>query len=237
MNIFKAQENEKLISLLASAKQDFKFNQADIKTRLLAQLPHAKQPAAKQFRFSSPLIFRSGFFFAGVILLVSGTFVAASQSQPGDKLFGINKLRQEMLVRLPLGAEGKAKAHAHLVEERLKSLDRLPEQAAQVKLRQENRKLEVIKETERSLNQAVNTIRKNQEALEKKGNKEAASRLQDVLTTIGDMAEKREQTIKRIEEESKNDTKRELLEGHLKDLKEARQKAIDEGKRWERTGN
>jgi len=231
MNIFKAQENEKLISLLASAKQDFKFNQADIKTRLLAQLPHTKQLPAQDLRFSSPLVFRSGFFFAGIILLVSGTFVAAAQSQPGDKLFGINKFRQELLVKIPLGAEGQAKAQAHLVEERLKSLDQLPEQAAQVKLKQENRKLEVIKETERSLNQAINTIRKNQEALEKKGNTAAARKLQEVLTTIGDMAQKREQTIKRIEEESKDDIRRELLQERLKDLKEARQKAINEGRK------
>src|SRR3989344_6366068 len=118
MNIFKAQENEKLISLLASAKQDFKFNQADIKTRLLAQLPHTKQLPAQDLRFSSPLVFRSGFFFAGVVLLVSGTFAAAMHSGPGDKLFGVNKFRQELILKLPLGAEGNAQAQAHLVEER-----------------------------------------------------------------------------------------------------------------------
>lgn len=235
MKIFKSEKHEKLIRLLASAKQDFKFNQSEIKTRLLAQLPQTPQLSANPtVRISSLLIFRSGFFFAGLILVASGTFAAASHSGPGDKLFGVNKFRQELLLKLPLSPEGQAKAQAHLVEERLKSLDELPSQVSEVKLRQEHKKLEVIKETEKSLNQAIDTIRRNQEALEKKGNTKAASKLQDVLTTIGDMAQKREETIKRIEEDSKNDARRELLEGRLKDLRSARQKAIEEGRRREK---
>lgn len=230
MNIFKSEENEKLISLLASAKADFIFDQKGTKEKLFSKLKHSPQVSAKRSLVSNnTFLFQCGIAFAAIILFITGTAYVSAGSRPGDKLFSLNKLRQKILVSLPFSDEHKAEVQASIVEDRLEALDQVQES---IPLKLETRSLETIRETEQTLKQAVETITREQAKATESGKTQKAEKLQGVLDRIGEQAEKRQKTIEKLEEQAKKyEAKKEQVEEELKNLRKAREKAIEQIKK------
>jgi hypothetical protein len=227
MNIFKSEENDKVISLLASAKTDFIFDQKGTKEKLFSKLKHSPQiPKRSSLVSNNIFLFRCGIAFAAIILFIGTTTYVSADSRPGDKLFSLNKLREKILVSLPFNAEHKAEVQASIVEDRLKALDEVP---VEVPLKIEARSLETIKETEQTLNQALENITRAQVKAQDQGKTEKVEKLQGILDRIGEQLEKREQTIEKIEQQARNyETRKEQIQEELRNLRRARQKALEQ---------
>jgi len=232
MKLFKTQNSEELIKELGKSHVDFEFDQVSAKKSLLSTIENILPETESKLSKRKPFILQFGLTLAAVVLMVSGTFAAASKSLPGDKLFSVTKLKEKMLLILPFSPQSRAEIQASIVEDRLKALDQFPlvEDTGAIKpntVQLEARKLETLKEASESLHQAVDNIQKKRNEFEENGQIKQAEKLDDVLLNISEQSEKREKVIKEIEEklEKENERLKEKAQERLEDLKKARNKA------------
>src|SRR6185436_13453840 len=109
-------------------------------------------------------------------LFLSATFAFASNSKPGDKLFALNKLGEDIVLKLPLSVEQQANVQAYIVSNRLQALDQVISKPEET-LASSTKKLQTIKETDDSLSKAVEAVTKNQAASEASGRTQSAVKL------------------------------------------------------------
>src|SRR5579872_2469837 len=125
MKWFDLQVNQKLLDQLKKSDIGFKFDPNISKHRLMLNLTHMP-PMRKYSGMKIHHLLKYASVTAGVILVVSGSLVyAATNTKPGDKLFGLNKFGQQVILSLPLSAQTKASFQAKIVTSRLNDLDQL----------------------------------------------------------------------------------------------------------------
>lgn len=215
MNFFKDEKRDKLISMLKQSKPDFKFDPNSGKVQLMQSLTRS-QIVEPEMKMHSWHIMRYSLATACLLIFVSGTFAFASNAKPGDKLFPMNKLGEQMILKLPLTDEVRANFQARIVSKRLEALTQVKPEA----------KLETIKESDESLNQAVEAITTNRQNLRTKGNKQAEARLNNVLNQLESLAQKQQERIEVLQSETDDTQVRLMIDQHLLRVKQAKQKAI-----------
>lgn len=228
MKFFDSQPDDKLVYLLKQSRLDFKLDQKTTKARLLCAIAQGDIDGPIQpVQTRHGLIFKFEVGLAGIVVVVSATFATAATSLPGDKLFAVNKLREKIILSLPLSAQTKAQIQTQIVEARFKALDvETSEKSATATSPTTNhRRLETIKESEESLNQAVNAISANQQDFEKTGNQQQAQKFNQTLSHLAQMASTREQTIQTLANQSSDTVERAEITSHLDHFRSARQKA------------
>jgi hypothetical protein len=228
MIFFNSNKSNDLIKLLRASRQDFNFDQKRVKLRIEEHLSSGPSPVKKSLPFVSISFPRFGVFncavgLATILLLATGTLAAASSARPGDKLFGLNKFREQLLLTLPFSPETRAQLQANIVVERLKALDDLPTSGSQTQAQLELKKFETVSETDASLTQAAEVLLKIEDDLKIKGNPQAAEKIRSVLTNMIDRAEKSEATLDKISSDEPL-PRSERLEAKIKQLKETRRK-------------
>jgi len=223
MTFFSEQPDPAVVSLLKRSGVNFKLDQ-QAKARLLVAIAQADLKRHQPERMHHGLIFKFGLGLAAVVLIVSGTLAAASTSQPGDKLFPVNKLREQFILSLPLSAQAKAKVRTQIVAERFRALDSFPGQTTKDDPTLKQRRLATIKESEESLNNAVDAITTTQKNLEASGNLQEAQDLDDVLGNLAQMATQRESAIQALADQS-TDGDQEEINMQLDQFRSARHKA------------
>ncbi len=234
MNLFgPSKHNEELIKLLRKSRSNFRFDPDLVKYRLLASVREAGQKTPSHFRFSRVIRYSSS--FAGLVLVISTTFAFASNSRPGDTLFGLNKFGENVVLQLPLSVQQKALVREHIVTNRLEALDQVQTDHEVENLESEDRSLEAIKESNESLSRAVDVITENKQKLEAAGKTEAVEKLEHVLDQLQDQAQKREVKIKQIADQTKDAKKKEEIQNHLKKIEESRKKARLHIKKYQST--
>lgn len=232
MKLFENPKSEELIKQLGKSQVDFEFDQVGGKKSLLAAIENISPETELKSSKRRPFILQFGLALGVVLLMMSGTFAAASKSLPGDKLFSVTKLKERVLLILPFSPQSRAEIQASIVEERLKALDQFPllESEAPIKpdmLQIEARKLETLREASESLHQAVDSIQRKRDEFEKNGQTKQAEQLSKVLSNISEQSEKREKMIEEIEKklEQEDESVKEKARERLEDLKKARNKA------------
>jgi hypothetical protein len=225
MKFFDSPTNDKLTRLLKQSQLDFKLDQATAKTRLLQAIARGDLESIQPARMWRSLIVKSGVSLVGVVLVISGTFATAAGAQPGDKLFAVNKLREQLILSLPLSAQTRAQVETNIVEARFKALDTIPDPAEAETKTVNNHRLETIKESQESLNRAVEAISAKQADFQEQGDVEQAENLDRVLTNLAQMASSREQTIKNLSEQTSDETERAEIKVQLDKFRSSRHKA------------
>ena len=218
-----SKQDEDLIKLLKKSSSDFKFDPNSVKYRLLNSMAHGDQKSVTHFKIGR--VAKYSVSFASLVILISTTFAFAVNSRPGDKLFGLNKFGENVVLKLPLSVEQKAKVQEYIVTNRLEALDQVKTKQDDKNIGQDALKLQAIKESDESLTSAVDNITENKKKLEASGKTKEAKRLEKVLDQLQISAEKREVKIREIEKEIKDSkTKAEIL-NHLRKIEESRKKA------------
>ncbi len=221
MNWFKLDKS--LTDKLKKASSvDFKFDPNPGKYRLLASIEHAAQK--KPALHFSPIL-KYCLITACLLLFVSGTFVFAANSQPGDTLFSLNKIGENIILNLPLSDLQKAEVQEQIVTKRLEALDRVQAKTETVKTQLDARKLETVKESDETLSAAIENISKNKQKLEAAGNTQGAEKLGTVLDRLQAKVADREQTIQKIEDETADEPSKTKIRQHLRQIKKSREKA------------
>jgi hypothetical protein len=222
--------DEKLKRLLKTSGSDFQFDPNAVKYRLLTSMNQADQSPRPPFHITRVTKYSIG--FAGTVILLSATFALASNSKPGDKLFALNKLGEQIVLNLPLSVEQKAKVEAYIVTNRLKALDQVQAKISQATTAVEAKNLETVKETDESFTSAIDEISQNKQALEARGNNAAADRLEIVLDQLQTQAQQREATITALEDATASVEVKVKIQAHLFQLKSSGQKARLQIKRF-----
>ncbi len=220
MTWFNNKENKKLETLLKQSQGNFSFNQADIKSRLLQSIAHQEQTSPKYaFPWYLP---KYATALAAIVLFVSGAFAFASNSQPGDKLFAVTKVSEQIILSLPLPETQLSQLETKMVSRRLKALDNI---------NKENSILETVKESDEGLNQAVEKIILEKARLEKRGKSIQVEKLDQTLTKLEALAGEHEQKFENLKERATDQQQKERITQHLEKFKQSRHKALQEIKK------
>jgi hypothetical protein len=216
MNIF-SKKPDNLTKQLSQSAQNFSFDQEKVKNRLMYSLNDAPIKAPAKIFFRTRILKYSS-VLAAFVIFVSATFAFASSSEPGDKLFPLNKIGEKVILSLPLSAQQKASIQTGIVNKRLKSLET-------VKVRTEDKQLETVKESDESLQNAIEAVSANKKRLEASGHTQGAEKLGQVLNRLDALAEKHEQQFQSIEELISDNEGKQTVRKHLREIKNARRKA------------
>jgi hypothetical protein len=192
MKIFGSQPNDELTKLLKTSQQDFGFNQELVKMRVTSQLQSENQDMKQPLQHHHWM--RSSIVTAVVILSLSITAVSAAQSQPGDKLFSLNKWGEKFVLSLPLSIEHKAQVQTSIVTKRLQALKKVQTQPDDL-----NRKLKTVNESDESLRNAVEMVTANKAKFRAMGQMAQANRLTPALNQLNDLAQEHEDQIQAIQ--------------------------------------
>jgi hypothetical protein len=213
--------NEKTIELLKKSQQDFRFDQDQVRARLMIQINSSPQSLTEPE--SKPRLtwsYASAFAIVIVFVLSSGTLAYANNSNPGDKLFFLDKLTERAVLALPMPAANKARIQTNIVAERLEEINKIePEDDNSQK------SLRAVSESETDISEAVANITATKEKLLNKGNRKAADKLDEVLNKLEGLAEKHESKAERAKLKSKDDSTKKELELKIIEIKKAREKA------------
>jgi len=167
----------------------------------------AQSPAPRSQRLWSVL--RYGFSAALGISLVAGTAFASNSAKPGDPLFPVKKLKENIQVTLTTNDQAKADLQSEIAEDRLHALIEIkskdqtaastgtpPNQgqtaASQTAVQssatvQANPKLE--HEAAEELTNAVNHLRETQRKLRQRGNTQAAASIDNTIMQLQQQAQ------------------------------------------------
>ncbi len=225
MKLFWGKEDETLVKLLKQARLEFIFDPSKSKSRLMQTLAYAEQnrEAAKSLGL---FVFRYGMMAIGLVLVVSGGVIYASTgSEPGDTLFAINKLEDRIILSLPIGDLKKADYQTHIASNRLESLSKVELKIDTTELQVETQRLETVKESNLSLNNAIDSISAKKLAFEAAGKLEQAAQMSLVLGKLANIAGQYELKFESLESGTKNEKIKESIREHLAELKKTRVKA------------
>jgi hypothetical protein len=229
--LFRRSKKEELIKLLKNSGSDFNFDPNSVKFRLLNSISEVGQKKpVRHFRFHRVLTYSVG--FTGLVIAISTTFAFASTSKPGDTLFGLNKFGENVVMKLPLSVEQKAKVQEYIVTNRLEALDQVKTKEEQPTAKTKAKKLKTIKETDESFVSAIDNITKNKKKLEASGKIKDAEKLEKVLEQLDAQAEKSEKRIRELEDNSDDKEVKAEIRRHLLKIQESRKKAQSEIKRF-----
>ncbi len=225
--------DEDLIHLLKQSKGSFRFDHQGIKYRLLSSINHADQKAIHGFQMTRVIRYSVG--FAGFVVILSATFAFASSSKPGDKLFALNKAGEHVVLSLPMPVQQKAQMEVYIVNQRFEALDNIETKTVDMNIvgPLEPKKLQTVKESDESLNSAIEHVTLNKKQLESKGNVKAAAKLEAVLDQLQSIAEKRETKLRELKEKTSDEHQKIEIEAHLKQIQTSRKKAQSEIKRFQ----
>lgn len=225
MKFFPSQPNNDLKKRLAASRQEFKFDQEAIKSRLLYSLNDAPMKAPDKTLVSFRAL-KYSTVLASVLILISGTFALASQAQPGDRLFALNKWSEKLVLALPLSMDQKAAMETRIVNKRLQALEAVKlNSPATISPQTETRQLETIKESDEAVQNALESVASNKKLLETQGQTANAQRLEKVLNELDNLAAQHEKQIQGLEQSALDDEARQTIQLHLIEIKNARTKA------------
>ena len=225
MNLFNSELNNKIIRQLQAARQNFEFDQAGIKKRLLSAMD---SPQSHPLGYSELPTRFTFIVLAGVattILAATATFLIAAESAPGDSLFAVNKFREQLILSLPLAPQKRIEVTADIVQSRFEAVDRIDEQDMRQTGQLMLKRLETVNESRASFQQAVDAISLKQTDLEQTGQNQAATALDSVLSNLTQMADKRAEVINKWVQRSDDQSERYEIRSSLKLFEQTRDQA------------
>jgi hypothetical protein len=219
-----SENKKKITELLRDSKSDFKFNQSGIKNRLLASVenihlhPKTFETVTKSNvrRWNAALA--SGL---GVVVIFSATLAYADLSNPGDKLYFLDQLSERLELKMPRSGEAKARLQERLVNERVTELNKIPA----INNTDQTVRLRAIEESQQNLFNAVEETTRIRESLRSKGRDKAVKNIDEVLSNLGQLAEKQEQRVEEFKKYTENENDVLKLEENLEAIKKAGLKA------------
>ncbi len=217
--------DEQLKKLLKNSATDFKFDPNSVKFRLLNSIASSEQVIVKHFKFVRVLKYSVG--FAGMVIIVSTTFAVASNAVPGDRLFALNKAGEKVVLSLPLPAQERAEVQAYFVNQRFEDLEQVKTKPDKPTA-SDTKKLQAIKESERSLTSAINSITENRKRLDTRANAKTSKKLVGILDDLQKKALEKETLIKQLEDDIGDKETRDKIHEHLELIQKSRRQAQEE---------
>ncbi len=224
MTWFKNHQEEKIKLLLRESRQDFRYDHESTRLKLLQNLNHYPQPASHTHVW---IMAKYALVAACFVFLFSATLAFTSNAKPGEKLFTLNKWGEQMILRLPLPEEQKMNIENNIVTKRLEALDIVEK---------ENKILETVKESDETLNAAVEKIIINKAKIAV-GDDEKTEKLDEALERLDAQAALREQKIKDLEDRVIDQEAKAKIRIHRENFQKTRAKMRLETKAYQERKN
>jgi len=218
-----SQKDKNLTELLKKSEAHFSFDQNKIKDRLMQGLNNVPMHPVQR-TFISLHVVRYAASFALILIFFSATFAFASNSQPGDILFPLNKFGENVVLNLPLSSEEKANVQERIVAKRLEYLQNIQNTPATT-ANLGDRRLQTIAESDETIQKAIDTITSNKERLKASGQTAMVAKLDVVLNRLDMLATEHEKNIIKIENSSDDEDFKQNVDKHLKQIKKAHRRA------------
>ncbi|HYC79731.1 MAG TPA: hypothetical protein VEC17_01750, partial [Candidatus Binatia bacterium] len=157
------------------------------------------------------------------LLLIVGSVAIISQadvSKPGDKLHVVDELGERIILTLPLSEAQKIDYQTKIVDERTNELDYLLEVTSENTV-----KKQAIKQSQESLDRAIEQARNAKEKSSTKGDRTKSERYDKVLKQLDTLAEEQEMKIKYWRDKEKNEEIKREYDRNLELLKKSRNRA------------
>ncbi len=218
-------EEKKILSKWLKQQPNFVYDKAKVKERLMHSVRTAPLEEPKFSWLTMP---NWGLVLTAMVIMIgSATFAYADQAKPGDVLFPVNKLNDRLILSLPFTAQTKARIQAQIVTKRLDALDQINQFAEKPTPRFENKKLQTIKESDKSLTTAIERVTENKKAFEEAGNLAGAEAMRKTLTQLETLAGQQAERVESLESKTEDKVRKEEIRQHLAEIKKARKKAGD----------
>lgn len=203
-------KNKKVENLLRESRQDFGFDSENIKARVMmaVNVRHLSKEDVKRLTFNPSTWPR--YVFATTIALVlaittTGFAFAANGSKPGEVLFPVQKLQNQIVLSLPLSASKKAEISTNIVAKRIQELDELQKNPAS----KSSRVSAEIREAQESIAKAASFVpeqKTNDESVEETANK------------LNDLSTKHQQTLQNLSTQTEDSELKAEIEQSVKDI-------------------
>lgn len=234
MNPFNPQHKEQLINLLRRSRTSFGFSQATVKTRLLGNIEELQMSSAerrvRELGHNSFLRRHWITSFLTLALLVAigsgATLAQADIAKPGTKFHVLDQLLEQFFLKLPLSESQKAKIQANIVDERNHELEYLIQNNGD-----SNLEFEAVKNSQESLNNAVEQVRSVREDMASAGKTRQAENLDTVLKRLEILAEEQEGQVRNLKALQHDEEIKVEFDHQLEAINQARTKAKREIKK------
>lgn len=232
MKLFNLEQFADLIKLLKRSKQNFHFDQESLKLRLLTRinshhLPEGEKLKLRRVEFPHLQIYQYSAALAVILFATTGvTFAIANTAKPGDLLFPLDVFQEKMILSLPLSYERKAKLQSGFVSERIKELNQFKQISGH-----DAAKVTAVKESQKTLTQALEAVSQSRDLLESKGKNLEAEKLDDVLSLLETLAVEHEKNADEIKTQLDEPKFKLQIDDDLTEIKNARLKIKHEIRR------
>jgi hypothetical protein len=208
---------EELKKLLGQSGQPFAFNQEGVKASVLSAI--AATPQVKNSASGSGYSLKFIFSSSAAVIMLSSLITYADSSIPGDNLYFLDRLQENISLTLPKTSAAKSRLITKIARERMVELSLLPPPN-----NQNNLTLKAYERSNESLSRALDEAHEFKQKLAEKGREEVVLEINMALDKLGEMARLEEQKLEDMISVSNDEVLNKRLDIQLEAIKKARQK-------------
>lgn len=198
---FRSKQRNELEQLLKSSRQDFEFDRQNVRTRIMTAVNsrHLSKADLEKLTFRVKIWPRFALSGSVALVLLAGTTgfaYAAGQAAPGDLLFPVQKLQNQIVLSLPMPATKKEEIRTQIVATRLAQLSTVEQnpKADPAKLQA------LVEESQASIEDAVNNLPKPPADTNSQGKNNA--RFDALISQLEDLSSQHEQKIQALKQQT-----------------------------------
>ena len=220
MKWFKS-NNSDLEKLLTASRQDFRFDSNEVKQRLMmsVQVRHLTREE-KQFLIYKPSSWPNyavGLATAFILAVTTtGLAYASSQSKPGDILFPVQKLQNQIILSLPLPQTKKAEISTNIATKRLKELDEITKDP--------QAKPEIVTAEVNAVDDSIQQAAKLTPETDSQGSTKHPEHINNILDKLDDLTTQQQQTLQTLDTQVQDQELKKKIQTSLSELQLTKEK-------------
>jgi hypothetical protein len=225
MIFFRSKKDKQIEQLLSESRQNFEFDSQNIKARLMmaVESQHFSKEELRNFTFKPNFWPRYAFSLTLAVMLMVGTTgfaFAANNATPGDVLFPIQKIQNQIVLSLPLPETKKEEIRTEIVTKRLKELDAIEKIS-----NPDSAKIQaIVKESQASIDDAVTNLHMEPAVEGTTSPDKKQAKLDNLATKLDGLIDTHQKYLKNIQEKTKDSETKETIDNSAKSIESTREK-------------
>ncbi len=218
-SFFYDKTDKKVIKALADSRQDFKFDQQNVKARLMMALKDRTTPGTEKYR--TPIHHFFPRYVAGLVTSVilvgttAGLAYASNKAKPGERLYKVQTFQNNLVLSLPLPDTQKAQYRTDIVAQRLTELEQIQPAGSQ-----NSQQIQAeIRASQQSIVDAVSNV-----AIIQSQSRQNDSKILAIVKQLNDLSNKHEQKMELLKNQITDAQIKAEIEDSLATIKVNREK-------------
>jgi hypothetical protein len=216
------QQDQKLAVLFACSKPGFLFDSKKNNARLMASIASVELAPASGRGFRA--ILKPATATLVLAIMITSTLAYANTSTPGDLLYFLDIVQEDVLLTMPLPNESRAAIKTKIAEERSQELSHLKEQNGSVPIEVQ---ITTAEKAQRILTEAVEDASRVKQQSEQRGKDKTVKNMDKVMARLQQAALEQETALEKIRSAQTNKPSAQNMERlklNLEQIKTARER-------------